>query len=114
MEFVGDCDPDDGADGGEWRRLGEVVDGGLHEIVEGCIDGKTLGNKGAGEDKQIDKKEEPDQQRDRTPLVRLDVAIKSVGGHGLTRHSPSSCLALCQASTSSFISRRGWPGQARP
>ena len=64
MKFVGDEDPDSGADGREGKSLDEIEERGLHQIVERSIDGQRFRQQRACEHQEIDQKEQADKQRD--------------------------------------------------
>ena len=60
-----------------------------NEPVERGVLRQRLGQQRAREHHHIDQEEQADQQRDRAPLVRLDVGVEAVGGsHG---SAPAGC-----------------------
>src|SRR5262249_37751395 len=81
MEFVGDEDPQRRAERGPGRGVERIAQRAAQEHVGRGFDGERLAGERAGIDQKIDEKEQADEQRDRSPLVRLDVGVESVGGH---------------------------------
>ena len=61
------------------RDLGEVEN--LQVSLKGPANFVTVADKRAGIDQDIDEEEQSDQQNDRAPPVRLDVAVKAVSRH---------------------------------
>ena len=63
------------------QRLTELVSSGRLVLAHGNFAEQCLAQKCAGIGHQVDEEKQADQQRDRSPLVRLDVGVESVGGH---------------------------------
>jgi hypothetical protein len=81
MEFVGDEDPQRRAERRPGRGVERIAQRAAQQHVGRRVDGERLAHERAGIDQEIDEEEQADEQRDRSPLVRLDVGVESVGGH---------------------------------
>jgi hypothetical protein len=69
VEFVGDKDPQRGAERRPWRGIEGVIQRAAQQLVGRRVDGERLAEQRAGIDEQVDQKEQADEQRDRAPLV---------------------------------------------
>ena len=78
---VGDENPDHGAGRGPGQRRDGIAQGAARQHVDRSVDGQRLPDQGAGIDQDVDQEEQADEKRDRAPLVRLDVAVETVGRH---------------------------------
>ena len=74
---------------------------------------ENLGDQCAGEYEHVNEEEQPDQQDDRTPPVRLDMRVETEGGHD-TGSDLSAVMAGLDPAIHVFRqARRGCPRQAR-
>src|SRR5262245_54867707 len=90
MKFVGNQDPDNGADGCKGKCFSEVEQGGLHQIVERSIRGQGFRQQRTSEYQEVDEKEQANEERNRSAPVRLDVRIEPVRGHDVRSALTSS------------------------
>jgi hypothetical protein len=79
VESVGDQDPGDGAERRPRQGGDEILPRARDQPAERGIAHERLRRQRAGEHHHVDQEEQPDQQRDRPALVRLDVGVKTVG-----------------------------------
>ena len=83
VEVVGDDDPDRRRDRSPRATPPEIAPGRAQVVVErSVLVQEHLQEDRAGEHDHVDQEEQPDQQQDRTRLVRCDVGVETVGGHG--------------------------------
>ena len=81
VEVIGDDHPQRGADGRPRRGVEKIGPRQLHQHIAVGVDRERFRRQRAGIDHQVDEEEQPDEQRDRAPPVRLDMAIEPVCGH---------------------------------
>src|SRR5205823_2692617 len=81
VEFVSDQDPERRAERRKGRCVERVAQCAAQKLVGRRVDGERLAQKRTRVDEEVDENEQPDEQRDGAPLVRLDVGVESVGGH---------------------------------
>src|SRR5262245_23557343 len=83
VEEIGDDDPDQCRAGRPWERELEVSPRKAKVLIDRkVLVLEDLDENRPREDDHVDQQEQPGHQQDRTRLVRCDVGVETVSGHG--------------------------------